>query len=120
VIAEPDDTAALRAAVASDLVGGLLLTDIPESQLLVARSGAQHVAVGAPGKRLDHVVVLEGQPGLAILQVPQLDSVVARRGREDVLGGRVEQHVTNLPTRSKPLCTAHVLVQRSKPTFRDH
>jgi hypothetical protein len=82
------------------------LTDIPESQLLVARCGDKHVAVGAPRQGLDHVVVLEGKLRLSIFKVPELDGVIARRGGKDVLSSRVEQDVADLPTWGQ-LCSWH-------------
>lgn len=36
---------------------------------------------------------------LALLDIPQADEVVARRGSEEIGGGRVEDYLTDFPSR---------------------
>lgn len=48
VLAHPDGAAVLCATVAGGLVDGLLLSDIPHPDLLIARGGDEHAAAGVP------------------------------------------------------------------------
>lgn len=73
------------------------LTHIPHAQLLVSAGGDEERSVGAPGKRLDNVVVPERELGRASLDIPELDGKVTRRTGEDVLGRGVEEDVADFP-----------------------
>lgn len=78
---------------------GLLGAHIPHADLLIAGGRDQQAAAGVPGQTLHDVIVLQGVGGLAGANVPQLDREVAGRGREDVLGGGVEEDLANLSVR---------------------
>ena len=96
-LAHPYCTAVLRARVTGNLLSRLLLTNIPNAQLLVSACCNQLRAIGAPGQRLHNVVVLEGQLGLASFDVPELHRVVAGGTGKDALGRGVEQNVSDFP-----------------------
>ena len=100
MLAHPDGPAVLGTGVARRFVHGLLLTDVPDPDLLVSRSGGEHVAAGVPGQALHNIGVLERQGRLARANVPELDGEVARRGSEDVFGRGVEENLSNLPERT--------------------
>jgi len=76
---------------------GLLLPNVPDPELLIARCGNDQGTVGAPGQRLYNVPVLEGKGGGTRLDVPDFDCVVARRRCKDILGRRVEENMTYFP-----------------------
>lgn len=86
VLAHPDGPAVLGARVPGGFVNRLLLTYVPDPDLLVARSRHEHAPAGIPGETLDNVIVFESVRGLAGGDVPELDGEVARSGGEDVLG----------------------------------
>jgi hypothetical protein len=98
VLAHPHGAAVLRPGVASDFLSGLLLPDIPYAQLLVSARRDQHGSIVAPRQRLDDVVMFEVQFCGTAFDVPDLDSVVARRASQYVLRGGVEEDVPNFPT----------------------
>ena len=97
MLAHPDGATVLGPRMSWYLVCSSLLTHIPDSQLLIARSGDHQVSVSAPGEGLDDILVLQCEVGLAAFHIPDLDGVVARRGRKDVLGCRVEEDLSDLP-----------------------
>src|SRR5438128_1134313 len=75
----------------------LLLSHIPHSEFFITACGYQKGSIGAPRKRLYDVVVLEGELSTTGLDIPDLYGIVARRTGKDVFGGRVEQHMADLP-----------------------
>lgn len=75
----------------------LLLTYVPHAQLLVPRGRDQQVASGIPRQGLDDIIVPQGQGRLASGDIPELDGEIAGRGGENVLGGRVEDDLADLP-----------------------
>jgi hypothetical protein len=96
-LAHPYSTTVFRARVTGNLLSGLLLTNIPYTQLLVTASGDQLGAIGAPGERLNDVVVLERELGLAGFDIPKLHGVVTRGTGKNALGSGVEQDVADFP-----------------------
>lgn len=96
-LTHPNSTAVLCARVAGNLLGRLLLANIPYAQLLVSAGCNELGTVGAPGQRLHNVVVLKGELSLAGFDVPEFDGVVTRRTGEDAFGGGVEEDVTDFP-----------------------
>lgn len=101
VLAHPDGSAVLGAMVTLVLVDGLLLADIPDADLLVARRGDEEVAAGVPAQALDNVRVAQRQGSLAGGDVPELDCEVARGRSQDVFGGGVEEDVADLSVVAK-------------------
>jgi hypothetical protein len=97
-LTHPYSAAVLGAWVSGNLLGGPFLAHIPHAQLLVSAGGDKERAVGAPGQRLDNVVMPEAELGHAGLDIPDLDRVVAGCASKDVLGGSVEEDVTDFPT----------------------
>lgn len=95
MLAHPDSSAVLGTAMASSLVDRLLLTNIPNSNLFVARGGHEHSTASVPRETLHNVAVLESQRRLASANIPNLDCEVARGGGEDILGSRVEEDLSD-------------------------
>ena len=85
--------------MARALVDGLLLSDIPHTNLLISRGGGEHAAAGVPCQTLDDIVVLEGKRRLAGVDIPKLDGEVARGRGENVFGRGVEENLSNLSFR---------------------
>jgi hypothetical protein len=85
--------------VTGSLVNGLLLSNIPHSNLLISRGGGEHTAAGVPCQTLDDIVVLESKGRLAGADVPELDGEVTRGGGEDIFGRGVEENLSNLSGR---------------------
>ena len=73
------------------------LTHIPHAQLLVSAGGDEERSIGAPGQRLDNVVVPERELGRASLDIPEFDSEVTRGTGEDILSGGVEENMADFP-----------------------
>lgn len=96
MLAQPNDTAVLGARVAREIVDGGLLADIPDANALVARRRDEQRAAGVPRQALDDIGLLEGESGLARGDVPELDGQIAGGGRQDVLGGGVEEDLSDL------------------------
>lgn len=93
---KPYSATVLGALVTLVFVDCGLLAHIPHAQLLVARGGDKHGAVGAPRQRLHNVGVLDGDGGLAGLDIPELDRQVAGGRGENVFGGGVEEDMADL------------------------
>lgn len=96
MLAHPHGSTILRAAVARNLMCRPLLSDIPDPQLLITGGCHHHRSIGAPRQALHDVGVLEGQVGVSSSDIPELDSIVAGGGSEDVLRGGIEQDLSNL------------------------
>lgn len=77
-----------------------LLTDIPNTELLVARSGNQQGAVGAPRLGLHDIANVQGQLWCTRLNIPNLHSIIARGRCQHVFRRGVEEHVADLPARA--------------------
>lgn len=99
MLSQPDSATVLGTAVARALVDGLLLSDIPHTNLLISRSGGEHASTGVPCQTLDDIVVLERKRRLAGVYIPELDGEVARGGGENVFGRGVEKNLSNLSCR---------------------
>ncbi|KAI6772375.1 hypothetical protein HG530_003333 [Fusarium avenaceum] len=99
VLSQPDSARVLGTAVTGSLVNGLLLSDIPHSNLLISRGGGEHATASVPCQTLDDIVVLESKGRLASADVPELDGEVTRGGGEDVFGRGVEENLSNLSDR---------------------
>lgn len=95
MLAHPYSTAVLRTLVASVLMHWLWLTNVPHTQFLVSRGSNQKGAVRAPRETLHNVGVLQGEIGLTGTNVPQLDGKIARSRSQDILGGRVEEDLSD-------------------------
>jgi hypothetical protein len=105
MLSHPHNTAVFRTLMAWVLVHRLLLTHVPHTELLVSRGSSQESAIGTPGKALYNIGMLEGEIRLAGADIPELDREVAGCGCEDILGGGVEENLSNLPGRQ--LDTGH-------------
>jgi hypothetical protein len=99
VLSQPDSARVLGTAVTGSLVNGLLLSNIPHSNLLISRGGGEHATASVPCQTLDDIVVLESKGRLASADVPELDGEVTRGGGEDVFGRGVEENLSNLSNR---------------------
>lgn len=99
VLTHPNGARALCALVTRSYVGGLLLTNVPYAQLLVAGGGHQEVSTGVPRKGLHDVVVLQLEWCLSRANVPELDGIVARGGGEDVFSRGIEKDLADLSMR---------------------
>lgn len=109
VLAEPHSAAVFGTLVAGVLVDRLLLPDIPDAELLVSRGSHQHGAISAPRQALHNLGVLQSVTSLPGTDIPQLNSLIAGRRGQDVLGGRVEENMSNFPgnqSASQPLSTS--------------
>lgn len=94
---------------------GLLLTDIPDPDLLITRGGDKHASRGVPGQALHDITVLEGQRSLTGADIPQLDSEVTRGRSQDVLGGRVEEDLSNFPAAPVNIYAARIVELNALP-----
>merc|ERR1712137_1099374 len=98
-VTREDGTASLDANVGRTSVkdGGISGTRVNEAEVLVL-GGREHLAtVAVPVHGLDHLSVsADGDVGRSSLDVPDLHSVVGRRGRHHVVRGRVEANGSNL------------------------
>ena len=99
MLSQPDCATVLGTTMARALVDGLLLSDIPHTNLLISRGGGEHAAAGVPCQTLDDIVVLEGKRRLAGVDIPKLDGEVARGRGENVFGRGVEENLSNLSFR---------------------
>jgi len=99
MLSHPHNTAVFRTLMARVLVHRLLLTHVPDTELLVSRGSSQESAIGTPRKALYYIWMLEGEIRLAGADIPELDREVAGCGGEDILGGGVEENLANLPGR---------------------
>lgn len=77
MLAQPNGSAVLGATMACSLLDRLLLTNIPNSNLLVARGGDEHSTASVPRETLHNVGVLKSQGRLAGAYIPNLDGEVA-------------------------------------------
>lgn len=96
LLAQPNDSAVLGALVTRVFRCWPLLSGIPHTHLLVSRSGDQHGARGIPRQGLDDVGVFQAERGDPGVDIPQLDGQIAGCGRQDVLGGWVEEDLADL------------------------
>jgi hypothetical protein len=103
-LAHPHGTTAFCAWMSRHLLRRLLLSHVPYTQLLVSARGDQVCAVCAPRERLYDIVVFERELRSTGFDVPELDRVVAGCRGEDVLGGRVEQDVSDFAHVPAQLC----------------
>jgi hypothetical protein len=95
MLAHPHSSTILRAAVAGNLMCRSFLPHIPDPKLLIAGCCHEHCAICAPGQALHDVAMLKSQGRIPRPDIPELDSIVAGGGSEDVLCGGVEQNLTD-------------------------
>jgi hypothetical protein len=90
----------------SDADGFGASTGVEQAELAVATGGREGGSDGVPGDALDRVLVAgEGDSGgvVAVLDVPDAHEVVAAARRQEILGGRVEGHMSDLAAASVQL-----------------
>jgi len=91
LVGHPAAAETLDTLVALDLTDDLLLAGIEDAELLVTACRGDEGTVLVPGAALDDVSVATDREELvALLDIPQLDGVVAGGGGEDVGGAGVE------------------------------
>lgn len=99
-LTKPDSTAVLGSRVSGSFMCWALLTNIPNTELLVSRGGNQQGTVGAPRLRLHNVANIQGQFWRTRLNIPNLHSIIARGRCQHVFRRGVEEHVADLPARA--------------------
>ena len=90
LVGEPAAAETLDTLVAEDLTGDGLGAGVDDTELLVTAGRGDEAAVTVPGAGLDDIRVARGgEEVLALLDIPDLHSVVAGAGSEDVVGAGV-------------------------------
>lgn len=126
MLAHPHSPAILCALVARMLADRPFLAHVPHPELLVARGSGEQGTGRVPGQTLHDIVVAEHLVRLAGLDVPELDREIARGGGEDVLGGGVEDDLSDFSRKElvrgwgeKQTCGEPWLLPRMAGELRD-
>jgi len=97
LIGHPAATETLDTLVALDLTSTLLLTRIEDTELLITASRGNEGTVLVPRAALNDIGVTTNREELiTLLDIPQLDGVIAGRSSENIVGAGVEVHSTDL------------------------
>jgi len=97
LVGHPAAAETLDTLVALDLTDGLLLARIEDAELLVTAGRGDEGTVLVPGAALDDIgVATDREELITLLDIPQLDGVVAGGGGEHVVGAGVEVHSADL------------------------
>jgi len=92
------NASSLNTLVGNSFGGDAGLTRINHTDFLVLARGGHDGTVEVPVEGLNEVTVLslEAEDVLALFNIPNLDCEIGSGGGEDVVGGRVELHATDL------------------------
>jgi hypothetical protein len=97
LVAHPAATKTLDTLVALDLTSTLLLTRIEDTEFLITASRGNEGTVLVPRAALNDIGVTTNREELiTLLDIPQLDGVIAGGSGEHVVGAGVEVHSTDL------------------------
>jgi len=97
LVSHPAAAETLDTLVALDLTSALLLTRIEDTELLITASRSDEGTVLVPGAALDDIsVTTDREELITLLDIPQLDGVIAGRSGEHVVGAGVEVHSADL------------------------
>jgi len=97
LVGHPAATETLDTLVALDLTHSLLLTRIEDTELLITAGRGNEGTVLVPGAALDDIgVATDREELVTLLDIPQLDGVIAGGGGKHVVGAGVEVHSADL------------------------
>jgi len=97
LVAHPAATKTLDTLMTLDLTSALLLTRIEDTELLITAGRGDEGTILVPRAALDDISVTTNREELVtLLDIPQLDGVIAGRSGKHVVGAGVEVHSTNL------------------------
>jgi len=91
LVGHPAAAETLDTLVALDLADALLLAGIEDTELLITAGRGDEGTVLVPAAALDDIgVATDGEELVTLLDIPQLDGVIAGGGGENVVGAGVE------------------------------
>jgi len=97
LVGHPAAAETLDTLVALDLTDSLLLTRIEDTELLITAGRGDKRTVLVPGAALNDIsVTTDREHFVTLLDIPQLDGVIAGGGGEHVVGAGVEVHSADL------------------------